>query len=234
MNQPMYMLVDLAVGGPYGNPTSSTQFPANLQIDYIRAYATTAAPPVIAQVSPASTGNQLNLTGTAEGNSTVNIYEDNVLIGTAAANGVGAWSFATSVPCGGHSSIYGNGHQCCQQYQREFSRAFCHRLAPSDRCLDTVSWRLRTSISISKIAAGRARRSDIMAAVSRRVSSAVGRRSGPCRPLAATMLPGEIPVLASTPSGQPTPMAITRQARPELWRGPAPPSNRTNQSLVRT
>jgi hypothetical protein len=40
----------------------------------------------------------VKLTGTAEGDSTVNIYEDNVLIGKASANGVGAWSFATSVP----------------------------------------------------------------------------------------------------------------------------------------
>ena len=101
MNQPMFMLVDLAVGGPYGNPNSSTQFPATLQVNYIRTYATTAAPPVISRVSPATIANQLTLTGTAEGDSTLNIYDDSVLIGTAAANGVGAWSFATGVPANG-------------------------------------------------------------------------------------------------------------------------------------
>ena len=105
MHQPMYMLVDLAVGGPYGNPTSSTQFPATLQVDYIRAYATTAAPPVISNISAATAGNQIVLTGTAEGDSTVNIYEDNVLIGTAAADGVGAWSFAAGVPASGNHSF---------------------------------------------------------------------------------------------------------------------------------
>jgi beta-glucanase (GH16 family) len=101
MKQPMYMLVNLAVGGAYGNPNSSTQFPANLQVDYVRVYATTAAPPVISKVSPATTSNQLTLTGTAEGDSTVNIYEDGALIRTAAANGVGAWSFAAGVPPNG-------------------------------------------------------------------------------------------------------------------------------------
>jgi hypothetical protein len=105
MHQPMYMLVDLAVGGPYGNPTSSTQFPATLQVDYIRAYATTAAPPVISNISAATAGNQIVLTGTAEGDSTVNIYEDNVLIGTAAVDGVGAWSFAAGVPASGNHSF---------------------------------------------------------------------------------------------------------------------------------
>jgi beta-glucanase (GH16 family) len=101
MHQPMYMLLDLAVGGPYGNPNASTQFPATFQVDYVRAYATAAAAPVISQISGAMTGNQITLTGTAEGDSTVNIYEDNTLIGTAAANGVGAWSFAAGVPANG-------------------------------------------------------------------------------------------------------------------------------------
>ena len=105
MHQPMYMLIDLEVGGPYGNPNSITEFPANLQVNYVRAYATTAAPPVVSQISPATSGNQLVLTGTAEGDSTVNIYEDNALIGTAAANGVGAWSFSAGVPASGTHSF---------------------------------------------------------------------------------------------------------------------------------
>jgi beta-glucanase (GH16 family) len=40
MNVPMYMLANLAVGGYWpGDPDSSTQFPANMLIDYVRAYA---------------------------------------------------------------------------------------------------------------------------------------------------------------------------------------------------
>jgi beta-glucanase (GH16 family) len=42
MHQPMYMLVDLAVGGAWpGSPNSSTKFPADMKIDYIRAYHAT-------------------------------------------------------------------------------------------------------------------------------------------------------------------------------------------------
>ncbi|RVU17520.1 family 16 glycosylhydrolase [Methylobacterium oryzihabitans] len=40
MNKPMYMIANLAVGGPWaGQPTATTPFPAEMQIDYIRAYA---------------------------------------------------------------------------------------------------------------------------------------------------------------------------------------------------
>ncbi len=49
MNQPMYLLANLAVGGHWpGNPFPSTPFPAQLSIDYIRAYSM-LDPPVTAQ-----------------------------------------------------------------------------------------------------------------------------------------------------------------------------------------
>jgi beta-glucanase (GH16 family) len=38
MHKPMYMLVDLAVGGMAGTPTDGLVTPAEMQIDYIRAY----------------------------------------------------------------------------------------------------------------------------------------------------------------------------------------------------
>jgi beta-glucanase (GH16 family) len=39
LNQPMYMLANLAVGGNWvGSPTSSSEFPASLKIDYVHAY----------------------------------------------------------------------------------------------------------------------------------------------------------------------------------------------------
>ncbi len=40
MNQPMYLIANLAVGGHWpGNPSPDTAFPAHLAIDYIRAYS---------------------------------------------------------------------------------------------------------------------------------------------------------------------------------------------------
>lgn len=39
MHQPMYMIANMAVGGHWpGNPNGSTPFPADMKIDYIRAY----------------------------------------------------------------------------------------------------------------------------------------------------------------------------------------------------
>ena len=46
----------------------------------------------------------LTLTGTAVANSTVNVYDGTTLLGTATANGSGAWSFVTAaLPDGVHS-----------------------------------------------------------------------------------------------------------------------------------
>lgn len=40
MHDPMYMVANLAVGGYWpGNPTSASEFPADMKIDYIRAYS---------------------------------------------------------------------------------------------------------------------------------------------------------------------------------------------------
>ena len=48
--------------------------------------------------------NALTLTGTAEANSTVKVYDGATLLGSALASGTGAWSYTTAVlPNGGHS-----------------------------------------------------------------------------------------------------------------------------------
>jgi len=40
MHRPMYLLLNLAVGGSWpGAPDEQTQFPARMQVDYVRAYA---------------------------------------------------------------------------------------------------------------------------------------------------------------------------------------------------
>ncbi len=40
MHKPMYLLIDLAVGGKWpGQPDASTTFPADMEVDYVRAYS---------------------------------------------------------------------------------------------------------------------------------------------------------------------------------------------------
>jgi len=53
MNQPMHLIVNLAVGGNWpGAPDATTPFPANLQIDYVHAYALGGASPPPPPASP--------------------------------------------------------------------------------------------------------------------------------------------------------------------------------------
>ncbi len=49
--------------------------------------------------------NTLTLTGTAEANSTVKVYDGATLLGTATANGTGAWSYTTSALANGTHSL---------------------------------------------------------------------------------------------------------------------------------
>ena len=72
-NRPMYMIADLAVGGYWpGNPDSTTPFPAQMEIDYLRAYSAAPAavsppppvisppPPVIVSPPPPSSGGSVS------------------------------------------------------------------------------------------------------------------------------------------------------------------------------
>ena len=55
MNEPMYLLAGLAVGGNWpGAPDETTQFPAEFQIDYIRAYARSIKPTISGNEDPNS------------------------------------------------------------------------------------------------------------------------------------------------------------------------------------
>ncbi len=66
MNQPMYMVLNLAVGGSWpGNADATTPFPATMSIDYVHAYqlngqvstppTTTTPPPVTSTTTPPAT-----------------------------------------------------------------------------------------------------------------------------------------------------------------------------------
>ena len=88
----------------------------------------TTAPvaPSIASFSPDSgvvgdhitNDNTLTLTGTAEANSTVKVYDGATLLGSAEANGSGAWSYTTAALSNGAHSSDRYRHRCGRQYRR--------------------------------------------------------------------------------------------------------------------
>jgi beta-glucanase (GH16 family) len=62
MNKPMYMILNLAVGGNWpGSPNSTTPFPANMQVDWVKVYASgatggTTPPPSGGTTTPPPSG----------------------------------------------------------------------------------------------------------------------------------------------------------------------------------
>ncbi len=62
-----------------------------------------AAPNTPTLAAAGGTSTSVSITGTAEANSTVNIYNGGVLLGTATANGAGAWTYAATLPVGTHN-----------------------------------------------------------------------------------------------------------------------------------
>ena len=112
-----WTVTDLRSGSPDGTDTLK-----NIELlqfsDTTVAIGTVTPPPVIqapiiSSFSPdsASVGdgitnaNVLTLTGTAEANSTVKVYDGATLLGSATANSSGAWSFATAVLTDGTHSL---------------------------------------------------------------------------------------------------------------------------------
>ena len=113
-----WKVVDLRAGSPDGTDTLKN-------IDFLQfsdttlAVGTTPPPPpvvaapVISAITPdsASVGdgitnaNALTLSGTAQANATVKVYDGATLLGSAVANGSGAWSFATAALIDGNHSF---------------------------------------------------------------------------------------------------------------------------------
>ncbi len=86
MDKPMYMIVNMQLGGPWaGSPNAATTFPANFQIDYVRAYASASTP----ETGPANkTGTDGNdtLYGTSWGDKLDGGLGDDTLYGGAGSD----------------------------------------------------------------------------------------------------------------------------------------------------
>ena len=93
-NHPLAATATTSAGGM--SPASSTLV---LKID-------TTAPNAATIATPTNNGNgTLNLTGSAEANSTVKVYDGTTEIGTATANASGGWTYTTGVLATGSHSL---------------------------------------------------------------------------------------------------------------------------------
>ena len=105
------------MGNNYGTPGVTMPFSAVdlLEMQALGWTLDTAAPaaPTIAGFAADSgtvgdnitNDNTLTLTGTAEANSTIKVYDGATLLGSAAANGAGAWSYTTATLSNGAHSL---------------------------------------------------------------------------------------------------------------------------------
>ena len=71
--------------------------------------------------------NTLTLTGTAEANATVKVFDGATLLGSAVANGSGAWSYTTAALANGCAQPHRHGHRCRRQCRCGFGRVERHR-----------------------------------------------------------------------------------------------------------
>jgi hypothetical protein len=91
---------DTAGGGSTDSATRTDTSPALIvTVDTVAPTAPTIATP------PSNANGGLNLTGTAEANSVLKVYDGTTQIGTATANGSGTWSYAIDTLAAGSHSL---------------------------------------------------------------------------------------------------------------------------------
>ena len=73
-----------------------------------------------------TSANVVTVTGAAEAGSTVKVYDGTTLLGTATANGTGAWSFTTGRAGQRDAQPDGHRHRRGRQHQRRLERAERH------------------------------------------------------------------------------------------------------------
>ena len=71
--------------------------------------------------------NTLTLTGTAEANSTVKVFDGATLLGSVAADGTGAWSYTTAALANGAHSLIATATDAAGNTGSRLSRAKRHR-----------------------------------------------------------------------------------------------------------
>ena len=75
INQPMYLISNLALGGSWGGPVNSTTpVPTQMKIDYIRAYSTDPNIPAVGSNPPASSGSSAASTSAPSSASSITFH----------------------------------------------------------------------------------------------------------------------------------------------------------------
>jgi beta-glucanase (GH16 family) len=112
MHTPMYMIVNMTVGGPWsGKPNAYTEFPAHLDVDYIRVYSDPSAPPPVAQdfAPPGRANGGKTLKGGDKSDNLVGEAGDDALHGAAGDDTLSGGEGADFIEAGdGHDRINGN------------------------------------------------------------------------------------------------------------------------------
>lgn len=89
--------------------TSAASSALNLKIDTTAptapTMATSASTAAKAATAAATTPNTVTLTGTAEANSTIKVFDGSTQIGTATANGSGSWTYTSGALASGNHSL---------------------------------------------------------------------------------------------------------------------------------
>jgi beta-glucanase (GH16 family) len=107
MNSPMHMIVNLAVGGNWpGSPDATTTWPAQMEVDYVRAYALGAAP--VTTSGGGSTTTTTASTGSASTSSTTTTSANETLTSTTiGAILTGGAGYTTFYPSQGNDVLTG-------------------------------------------------------------------------------------------------------------------------------
>ena len=111
MNKPMYMLMDLAVGGDWpGAPDASTQFPASLKIDYVHVYSSAQTG---ASASPSLVPSANDLTGNGLSDALMTASNGAVVLDQVSSSKMGYTQISAIGPewqFEGSGALLGDGH----------------------------------------------------------------------------------------------------------------------------
>lgn len=111
MKNPMFMVLNLAVGGAgswAGTPTGASEFPVSMQVDYVRAYATSNTKTIGGTAAITTSTGGTSTGGSTSGSTTGTTI---TLGGASATLSKGAGNYTVTGTAGNYTVTLGNGNQ---------------------------------------------------------------------------------------------------------------------------